>query len=683
MFRILLSIFLLLFVLRGFAQDSLKPDSMDYYEMSLEQLMNLKAHGVPSELEALINELIGAASKKPLSTRESPNIISLITEEEIKNSGARDLMDALLLVPGIHFGVDVEGVVGIGMRGNWGHEGKVLVLLDGQEMNEILFATTQFGNNYPVDQIKKIEVVRGPGSAMFGGFAEYGVINIITKSGDDINGFGVSMNYGVMDGKIGRVQYNTQVGMKSKGVSWRLSNYFSTGHRSTADYTDIYGTSYNMYGNSDLSPNNLHLHVEYKGWSLRLMSDKLRTGVRDAYDAAKDSAYREDFNSYFGELKYNKKLSEKFSFTGNFNYKLQTPWKTLYVDTLTEDYYKSVRRLTGNLLGSWSPTRKINISMGGEVYSDYAIDKTDSGVFSNGEKEVSYFNQAYFIQGLVKTRFVNMILGLRYDQHNEYGAAFVPRVGLTKKIKKFNFKLLYSTAFRAPSIENINLGPVEGILPEKTVITEFELGYQLKKQHLITCNFYDITTRDPIIYFYDDSLATDNYMNDSSSTGTLGVETEYRFKNKYGHITLSYSLYSAKGKDRAADYAVDEDESYLLAFARHKFTLNASVNITQRLSANLSCIYQGKRYGYASVDSLDETVLEVFDPTLYLNLYLRYKITEGVVFGAGCYDIMNTGTLYIQPYNGYHSPLPGPQREFLFKLNVDINRKKKETEVSK
>src|ERR1051325_5355449 len=99
----------------------------DYYDMSLEQLKSVKASGVSSEFEKLINSLIAAASKKPLSARESPSIVSLITAEEIANSGARDLIDVLRLVPGFDFGVDVNGVVGLGIRGNWAHEGKVLL----------------------------------------------------------------------------------------------------------------------------------------------------------------------------------------------------------------------------------------------------------------------------------------------------------------------------------------------------------------------------------------------------------------------------------------------------------------------------------------------------------------------------------------------------------------------------
>lgn len=672
----LLSFVILLSVLL-YGQDTLKSDSLDVYEMSLEQLMNLKAHGVPSELEALVNQLITAASKKPLSTRESPNIISLVTAEEIRSSGARDLMDVLNLVPGIQFGVDVEGVVGISMRGNWGHEGKVLVLMDGFEMNEIMFATTQFGNNYPVDQIDRVEVIRGPGSAMFGGFAEYGVINIITRSGEKINGLGTSLHFGTLGSKMGRVLYNVYAGKKKNHFEWKVSGLLGMGQRSASDYTDIYGTSYSMHGNSELSPSNLQLHLGYKGWSLRLMSDHLRTGVRDAYDVAKDSVYREDFISNFGELKFQKNFKDRFGITARITSKIQAPWKTDVVDSITSAYHKIARRSSAYVAGSWNPTRKINLTIGAELYNDDARDKVDSSYFSNGEDRVSYFNQAYFLQSLVKTRFVNLILGARYDIHSEYGSAFVPRVGLTKRLNKFNFKLLYSNSFRAPSIENINLGPAEGILPEKTAVVEFELGYQIKKHHLLTLNFFDITTRDPIIYFYDDSLATDNYMNDTASMGTMGMEAEYRFKNKFGHITLSYSLYTAEGKDKVADYSVEEDESSLLGFAKHKFTLHASVDIGQRLTADLSSVFLGSRYAYTTVDSLGESVLEKLDPALQLNLCLRYRLAKGIFFSLGCYDILNTNAVFIQPYNGYHAPLPGPGREFLFKLNVDMQAKEK------
>src|SRR6185369_10896984 len=113
--------------------------ALDPYEMSLEQQMNIKV----------------SASKTNLSSRETPSIVSVITREDIKNMGARDLMDILNQVPGMSFAGDVQNVVGIGSRGNWGHEGKVLLLIDGNEMNEILYATTQFGQHYNISNIDR------------------------------------------------------------------------------------------------------------------------------------------------------------------------------------------------------------------------------------------------------------------------------------------------------------------------------------------------------------------------------------------------------------------------------------------------------------------------------------------------------------------------------------------------
>src|SRR6185369_4186982 len=112
--------------------------------------------------------------------------------------------------------------------------------------------------------------------------------------------------------------------------------------------------------------------------------------------------------------------------------------------------------------------------------------------FYNGTDNVSFFNYAFFAQGLVKTRLVNFIVGARYDKHNIYGDAFVPRVGLTKKYNRFHFKALFSNSFRAPSIENINASRTLGISPERTQVAELELGYQLTHKSFFTVNFYDI-----------------------------------------------------------------------------------------------------------------------------------------------------------------------------------------------
>lgn len=673
--KYLFLLFLLLILGSGVkAQDTIPPaDTLDYYEMSLEQLLNIKAHGVSSELEKFINTLISVASKKPLSTRESPSIVTLITAEEIKKSGARDLVDVLRLVPGIDFGMDVEGVVGIGTRGNWAHEGKVLLLIDGQEMNESLFATTQFGNHYPIEQIKKIEIIRGPGSAIYGGFAEYGVINIITKTGEDLNGISLSGIYGQMKDDFGRANISAAGGTKFNDGMFSVAAFTGRANRSDRDFTDIYGTEYNMAGNSDLNPTHLNVGASYKGLSFRGIADHYQTSTKVKYDTVGPATFKETFSTYLGELKYTWKINGDLILIPRFNYKRQEPWKTEAAEGI-EEYHKTTDKYTGNLTASYNLTRRINIVAGTEIFSDNAEDKVEDSYFSNGSQRVSYFNYAFFTQGLVKHRIVNVILGARYDNHSAYGPAFVPRLGLTKKVKRAHFKLLYSNSFRAPSIENINLEGDNGIKPEKTSVIELEAGYQVTRKSIITANFFDITTKEPIVYYVTDD-EEDAYRNFGGS-GTRGVEVEYRHKDKWGYVTLNYSYYNVAGKEKIEDYIVEDNEEVLLAFPAHKVNLNSSFNITSRLSINPSASFMSSRYAYTSTDSLDNSIAEELNPIILANVYLHYSdlFFKGFDAGVGVFDILDKGITFIQPYNGYHAPLPGPSRELVLRLTYNFNR---------
>ena len=567
----------------------------------------------------------------------------------------------------------MDGVVGIGTRGLWAHEGKILILIDGQQINDLLFGITSFGNHFPIDQIKKIEVVRGPGSAIYGGYAEYGVINIITKSALDNPGMTISATAGQMQNVMGRRNINLSAGKQNKDFQFSLGIFLGSGNRSDQTFNDFYGNSYDMSKNSQLNNTHTNLGLSYKGFSARWIMDLYNTTSQDGYDNIYPSQYPVNFTSHFTELKYVAEIGKhkKLTITPKFNMKYQRPWETVWeLDSIFPDYSKTTTRYTGNVTASYNLTRKINFIAGAEVFADKAIDNVDSSYFSNGEKEVSYLNQAYFFQGLAKTRYVNIIAGARLDNHNVYGSAFVPRIGLTKKIKKTHFKILYSNSFRAPTIENINLSTE--IKPELTQVLELEAGYQLTRKSLLTINFFDITTKDPIVYFFDDSLQTDNYKN-FGGAGSQGLELEYRMRDKWGYLIFNYSYYSVAGKNKIADYEVPENTAALLAFPNHKANLSLYIKLGKYFSVSPSLSYIGDRYAYTSVDTAGNSVIEKLPGLLLANLYFNItNLKRGLTIGLGCYDIVDSKYTFIQPYNGYHAPLPGPSRELLFKITYAL-----------
>ena len=157
------------------------------------------AEGQPPELsidEMLLYTQTSVAARKPQTTRDAPGIVTIVTREEIQGSGARDLIDVLRLVPGFFLALDVQGVVGFGMRGNFAHEGKILLLVDGLEMNEIDYSTMPLGHHFPVEHIQRVEIIRGPGSAIYGGYAELAVVNVVTRTGEELKGASASGYYG-------------------------------------------------------------------------------------------------------------------------------------------------------------------------------------------------------------------------------------------------------------------------------------------------------------------------------------------------------------------------------------------------------------------------------------------------------------------------------------------------------
>ena len=677
--KIINIILLCFFIIPFYSQNTIpeKKDSLDYYEMSLEELLKLKAHGVPTELEELINSLISVSSKKAINTRETPGIISLITEEEIKNSGARDLIDVLRQIPGIDFGVDIEGVVGLGMRGSWANEGKILILLDGQETNEIMYASSQLGNRFPIDLIKRIEIIRGPGSSIYGGYAEYGVINIVTKQAEDIDGVFASATYGQMVRDFGRKNVSVAIGKKIKDFSFSMSGFMGRAQRSDQFYKDYNGNRYDMRGNSNLNSNYFNFGVKFKTLSFRFILDDYKIQIKDGFGyVVKQGNVEDHFENTYMELKHEAKLNDKWKLTSRLNYKSQQPWENSGYEG-TDPYIKHASRTNGNLTAMYDPNRNFNITFGTEAYYDLAEDYTEGGVFNNNKSTISYYNYALFAQSLYKTKYANIILGARFDSHNAFGSAFVPRVGITKKLKKLHYKVLFGRSFRAPSIENINDADSMGIKPEFTNVSEFELGYQITRNSILTVNVYDINTSRPIVYYTALDSSNNEYYTNFGSSGTQGIEAEYLYKSKWGQIHLNYAYYSAANKSKISTYQTGESSS-LLGFANHRINLTTQINFNKYISGNLSASYYSKRWKVAGYDTTGNSIFEKTDPILLLNCFFQLKLAKiGLNIGAGVYDILNQKYAFIQPYDGGHAPLPGPSREFILRLQYNLNFKKK------
>jgi outer membrane receptor for ferrienterochelin and colicin len=646
-------------------QPESKPDEKDYFDLSLEELMNIP---------------IGVASKTELPIRESPGIISVITEQEIKNSGARDLIDVLSLVPGIQFGADVQGVAGIGIRGNWAYEGKVLILLDGQMMNEILYATFNLGNHIDVNNIDKVEVIRGPGSSIYGGFAELGVINIITKSGKKLAGGGGAIRYGQIKDTYGRRSASIALGNGTDDFEYSIKGFFSDGNRSGEKMFDSYEystTPIPLADNNIIKTNHVNGALRIKNFRVRLMYDEQKTETVVWFDSLLEKPTNMDFKSFLGELKYEAVVNDKLTITPKLNFISQAPWNTDGESDGELDFDMKARRINANLNFGFKPNEKIDIAAGFDSYFDYAKDKIR--VFKeNNKDEIGYQNYAGYVQSRFITPIMNITVGARYDNHSKFGSAFSPRIGLNKTIDKLHMKLLYSRAFRAPSIQNLNTELIleEDVVPEKTEVIEFEMGYLITSKMTLNANLYTITIKDPIVFTVldvnDDGVDDEIYKN-FPKAGTVGFETEYKFKDKWGYVTINYSYYAAD-KNKVVHYEVPQTSKSVLGHANSRITAYASFKVGKNFSINPSVFYTGKQYGQFGITPDEEAIINEIDPITNFNLYFNVNnlLTKNLTLGFGMFDVFDGGRLFVQPYDGGTFPMPGIGREFVVKLSYDF-----------
>jgi iron complex outermembrane receptor protein len=202
-------LFLLSAALQNACGQTAETDQTDHAslkQLSLEQLGNLK---------------VTTASKEPEEIWQTPAAIFVLSHEDIRRSGATSIPEVLRLVPGVEVARIDSSTWAVGIRGfGSGFSKSVLVLIDGRNVYTPLFAGVNWKlQNVMIEDIDRIEVIRGPGGTIWGTNAVNGVINIITKNSKDTKGALVAVGGGNVDQGMGSFR---QGGVLGRNASYRV-----------------------------------------------------------------------------------------------------------------------------------------------------------------------------------------------------------------------------------------------------------------------------------------------------------------------------------------------------------------------------------------------------------------------------------------------------------------------------
>lgn len=289
---------------------------VDVTEISLEQLLNVE---------------VFTASKFNQKTSEAPSRVTVIDADAIQDYGYRTLKDILNSIPGLYSTYDRNysylGVRGFGLAGDYNT--RVLVLLDGQRVNENVYdgSGIDYDNIVNVDIIKRVEFSSGPGSAIYGANAFFGVVNIITKSAHEIDGVQASVDYGSENSRRARVTAGKLFDNDIEAMI-SASVYKSDGADLYFPEFDDPATNNGIAEGLDYhEAQNLFVKLKYQNWGIEAAYNKRTKGIPTA-------SYEQEFNlspsetidavgiaslTYDGIINSNAQFSGRLSF-GQYEY---------------------------------------------------------------------------------------------------------------------------------------------------------------------------------------------------------------------------------------------------------------------------------------------------------------------------------------------------------------------------
>lgn len=424
----------------------------DYTSLSLEQLMAIPVY---------------SAAKREQKTSEAPSSVTVVTSQDVRAYGWRTLSELLRSVPGIYVTntrtYGSVGVRGFELSGDFG--GRILLLVNGHRMNDPLYDSAATVEDFIVDMdlIDRVEIVRGPGSTLYGTNAFFAVINVITKRADQYEGFEASGEVGTFDAARGRLTFGT-CGDDGSETMFSVGGFRSDGK------PGVYMPRYD--GNPEgfdgvLRNGDGESATRYMGSHRRggLTVEGFYVGRDKDTPPAYGTVYylpRHTFDARaFVEARYEHALSADATLAARLYYDWYKYVGTYLYDIDEPEFLKNLdfsqsESVGGELQVSWNPGGGHAATAGFEYRDNYRQ------LMQNYDVDPEYYwldiDPATRILGLYlqdeyrPSERLGVTAGLRYDHYDSFGESVSPRLAVVYGLARATtLKLLYGEAFRAPN----------------------------------------------------------------------------------------------------------------------------------------------------------------------------------------------------------------------------------------
>lgn len=643
--------------------------------------------------------IVSIATKHGIPLSKAPSMVSVITAEEIKHFGYRTFIEILRVVPGFEilkdssFGHSAPAVRGIG-----GSE-RIRVLVDGHHVNNPLnSAAFLIFDDFPVENIKRIEIIRGPGSAVYGENALTSVINIITYDADDIDGVRFSSGFGRYDTHEENIVFGKTFGEFNISGLYRYRKTNGFDGTVNSDSQTILDSALSPFGFPPVSmaPGNvddkrreydLNVKASYKDFYTEVLYINKNNGPFIGLGNALNDDTEIESNYVFVEAGYEKTFDDRLTFRPRAYYDQTDSINSieLFPDgvTLTSpfvtypDGFFGIAKVSEKVVGAEIPVdyelfdgnmltigaefrliQQTNVSNQSSIHPISLL----PGSFRDFSDELPWIREvtrriwSFYIQDVWDvTDTVNITVGGRFDQVTKFSGEISPRIGLSWKfMENASLRLIYGRSFRPPAfleMFSVNQSVIEGnenLDPE--VLKSYEIGLSYRFNKYVTSN---------INYFYND---VKNLISRTAIPGTIsarydnvrdayvqGIEAETRIDiGEKINAFINYSYLDAQ----------DDEGHNMPSVAKHKGNFGINVQYPKYINTNLNCFISGKRYRDTGDTREDMPSYALFNLSVIAKDFFKTMEIQGTVFNLLNKDYDDPGPTSIP------DDLPRPGRTF-------------------
>jgi outer membrane receptor protein involved in Fe transport len=517
-------------VLLAGQQDANEPE--DLFDMSIEELLNIE---------------VSVASKKPEPTTEAPGVVVVVTRNEIELYGDRNLHQLMQRQPSVYTRSSFVYSDNLAaFRGDMSTHAEMhtLILLNGRPIRESAQGhNVNMYTTFPLTSLESVELIRGPGSVLYGTNAFTGVINLKSRAVPENREFSVSSLAGSHEYYDATVSYGERFGDLGIVADIRTAGQHGFSY-SLFDQAGIYGED-NEYNRSVSGT----AHLEYGNFTFDFFGSDLNAFSLGVFPFWSNTNNKICNKKLFANLGYRYPIQDRTTLEFNVTYNLQenqlSSPRPMMIGTNTSD-------LLGEVTVYTNPTDKLNV-VGGflqEYRSNYKADKNDFQSIPSYD----YDPMSAYVQGDYKLGdCVKAIAGTQWNESPLGDSDFVNRYGvIITPEERWGLKLLRGEAFRGPVALESDLydpAPPPGLVgnknlkPETITTYDAQLFYHDSKTYA-AITYFDSTINDLIIY--DTSVLPFTYMNGGEQKFN-GVEFETKHSvTPQWHVLASYMYQNNK-----------------------------------------------------------------------------------------------------------------------------------------